>query len=63
MSGDYPLLRCTGMQLRPTEGRMDKVIVAALLLFMLWVLAASAALTLPAVMVLQHSTMVLGGAQ
>jgi hypothetical protein len=42
---------------------MDRVIVAALLLFMLWVLAANAALTLPAVMVLQHFTMVLGGAQ
>jgi hypothetical protein len=42
---------------------MDKVIVLALLLFMLWVLAASAALTLPAVMVLQHFTMVLGGTQ
>jgi hypothetical protein len=39
---------------------MDKVIVAALLLFMLWVLAASAALTLPAVMVLQHISLLLG---
>jgi hypothetical protein len=39
---------------------MDKVIVAAILLFMLWVLAASAALTLPAVMVLQHVSLLLG---
>jgi hypothetical protein len=39
---------------------MDKVIVAASLLFMLWVLAASAALTLPAVTALRHFAVVLG---
>jgi hypothetical protein len=39
---------------------MDKVIVAALLLFMLWVLAASAALTLPAAIMLQHFSLLIG---
>jgi hypothetical protein len=40
---------------------MDRVIVIAVVAFMLYVLVVSSALTLPAVMVLQHFTMVLGG--
>jgi uncharacterized membrane-anchored protein len=42
---------------------VEKIIAIALLVFMLWILVMGSALTLPAVMVLQHFTMVLGGAQ
>jgi uncharacterized membrane-anchored protein len=42
---------------------VEKIVATALLVFMLWILVMGSALTLPAVMVLQHFTMVLGGAQ
>jgi uncharacterized membrane-anchored protein len=40
---------------------MEKIVAIALLVFMLWILVIGSALTLPAVIMLQHFTMVLGG--
>jgi hypothetical protein len=39
---------------------VDKTIIAVLLLFMLYVLIVGSALTLPAAMVLQHFSLLLG---
>jgi uncharacterized membrane-anchored protein len=42
---------------------MEKIVAVALLVFMMWILVMGSALTLPAVTVLQHVTVALGGAQ